>query len=85
MIAVLRDLAEVVEHLAYSHTFRSEHAQQRVHGLLRKVREDLDAAAAVPAEQDEPGKPEPVTPTVPELNPAGLEIPPVPEVPGAQA
>lgn len=61
---ILRDLAELAEHLTYSHTFRSEKTQRRAHELLGRIRAELEhvpGSPETPAEQHDPGA-EPLTP-----------------------
>lgn len=45
MQAVVKDMAEVLEHLVFSHTFRSEKTQQRVRALLQRIADGLAGLA----------------------------------------
>lgn len=63
MQALLKDMTEVLEHLVYSHTFRSEKVQKRTHALLTRIAAGLEDLAgkidppAAPAETPEPPAP----------------------------
>lgn len=66
---LLPDVIEVVEHIAYSHNYRSENTQKRVGELLASIRTRLiDAAAAVKAA--EAAAPSPVTDPTPAVTSA---------------
>jgi hypothetical protein len=72
--SVIDDLIEVVEHLAYSHNFRSEDVQRRVAQLLSGIRARIAA---------EPDQASPADPT-PAATPPGSGAPsPAPAPPSA--
>lgn len=68
METVIRKLLAVVEHLAYSHTFRSEAAGNEVRKLLAEARADLEPAPAAEA-------PAPVETPTPAETPAETPAP----------
>lgn len=74
METVVKTLLEVVEHLAYSHTFRSEAVANRVRELLGEARAALEGPAPAPAEQPVPAPADqaPAAAPVPDV-PTGAE------------
>lgn len=70
MQAVVKDMAEVLEHLVFSHTFRSEKTQQRVRALLQRIADGLAGLA------DQIDPPAPATEA-----PAPAEAPAAPAAP----
>lgn len=74
METVLKHLLEVVEHLAYSHTFRSEAAANQVREQLAEARAALEAAAEPePEPEPEPETPAPAAQRADELVQAAQE------------
>jgi hypothetical protein len=77
MQQIVTDLAEVVEHLAYSHNFRSEDVQKRVGELLSAVRDGIARL-----EDEAPPAPEPASTPAPEAANSPPAVPESPEVAG---
>lgn len=69
MQAIIKDVTEVLEHLTYSHTFRSEKTANRVRELLGRIRDALEPG---PAEPEPPAAaPEQAAAPVPEAGYGG--------------